>query len=139
MKKDKKVIAAELAVKAKREEIEQTQERVKLLESELKGLIQSVRHAQAEIDKLLPSCKLVTKDWYGGNVKSVEKVAILRRTKTGRLVVKRIGDTSEGCEYVFKYCEYSGCFKPLERPHRFSDIRALAGVPDEFMPKRDAI
>lgn len=135
MKKDKTVIAAELAVKAKREEIEEVQKTVAMLESELRGLVKSVRYAQEQIDRALPLCKLVTKAWRSGNVKSVEEVAILRQTKTGRLVVKRIGDTFDGCELSFKFSSHSGRFVPVEKSEFASNVRTLEDVPDQLMPK----
>lgn len=135
MKKDKTVIAAEMAVSAKRTEIEEAQKIVSTLESELMELLKNVRHAQEQIDKNLPFCNLVTKSWINQRVKSVEKVSILRQTNTGRLVVKRVGETSESCEHTFKYCKNLGSFVYLGKSRDFSDSRVLEDVPAYLIPK----
>lgn len=135
MKKNAAVIAAELMVDKKKIAVKEAKEQLVIAELELSQSIADVRSAQESADAALPKCKLEFSGYYSGKAVSVVEMVILRQTKTGRLVVRRFGETINGCEEDFKFCEYSGAFIPVARTGASGVVKKLIEVPAKFIPK----
>lgn len=133
MKKPKAVIEAESALVAKAAEVAAAKEALKRLEVERGAAIAAVRHAQTEADAALPQCRLVRVRWRSGNEEDIGRVAVVRRTPGGMLVVRYVGD-ADGSEYKFKWAEYSRKFKQAERGGYTDDTRELRDVPEAYLP-----
>lgn len=134
MKKNPAVAAAEQAKEAVAKELEEARALVRRLESDHGVAIRAVREAQEMADADLPQCRIA--QMRSGVEKNQEearhRVVIVRRTPTGMLVVRSVGDTS-GYEYKFKW---SGrAYVQAEKARGFSFYyNELRDVPAEYMP-----
>lgn len=135
MKKHAAVIAAELVVDEKKLAVKEAKEKLAIAERELAESIAHVRSAQKSADEALPKCKLECRIYYSGNVSSVVDMVILRQTKAGRLVVRGLGNSLDGCEKTFKFCKNSGAFVPVDKQGFSSIVKRLIEVPAKFIPK----
>lgn len=133
MKKPKTVIDAEVAMAAKKAAVSEAREALKRLEAEYGDAVLAVRHAQTEADAKLPQCQIVTVRQYNGKVEALSCGVILRRTPSGMLVVRHVGD-NEGSEFKFKPGGFYGTFRQAENPSHMGDVRELLDVPAEFLP-----
>jgi hypothetical protein len=131
MKKLKTVVDAETALNAKAAEVTAAKDALKRLESELAGAHAAVRQAQADADATLPQCRLVRVRWRSGIEDEGAGVVIVRRTPSGMLVVRYVGDAS-GSEYKFKWAEHSGKYRQADKSSFTSDTRELRDVPAEY-------
>lgn len=137
IKKHSAVIEAESALKAKTEEIEEAKRILRVLETERASAYENVKRAQLEADSELPQCRIVRIGWRSWKEESTRNAVILRKTKSGRLVVRYVGDTS-GTEMQFKLSKYSNAvgsfpFQKVEKMSFASDSIELRDVPDEYM------
>lgn len=132
------VVAAEAARLAKAQELCSAQEAVKRLERELVEAIGAVRAARVAADAGLPKCRMVTLEWRTGRVSSDCEVVIVRKTPTGVLVVRRVGE-DENHTFRFKVrVSVNGVryVQSEKAPSFLSITRELRGVPKEFMPSK---
>lgn len=128
------VVSAEIARDLKLKELEGARESVKRLEREWIESAAAVRDAQTLADASLPQCEMVYRKWPSGREESAGRVVIIKRTPTGILVTRRIGDTARG-EHRFKWAEYSGRYVQAEKATWASDRRELRDVPAEYTPE----
>lgn len=138
MKKPAAVAAAEealkKALKTKANELASAKEAVQRLEREYADAVVAVRKASEEADSDLPQCRLVQVRWLNAKEEDMGRAAILRKTPSGMLVVRRVGDDS-GQEYRFKWRKLSGSYTQAEKATSpYSDLRELRDVPTAFMP-----
>ena len=113
MKKPKTVIDAKAALSAKAAEVTAAKDALKRLEAEYGAAHMAVRQAQTDADASLPQCRLVRLRWRSDKDENVARVVILRRTPSGMLVVRYVGEP-DGSEYKFKWAEYSQRFRQAE-------------------------
>ncbi len=85
-------------------------------------------------DETLPQCKMVSVGW-AGNEKDDGRVAILKMTPNGQLVVRRVGDRDGN--YRFRLDKYTGRWLQAEKSGRFSVNRELRDVPAEYLPQTE--
>lgn len=136
MKKPKSVRDAEAAANAKKAELDATREVVRCLEKEWFTAMAAVRSARAEADAALPSCRLVRVNWRGGNEEDFGRAVILRRTPSGMLIVRNVGD-SDGEERRFKWVKRAGEFRQ-DKNSFYGSYLVLRDVPAEYLPKSQA-
>lgn len=138
MKKPEAVSAAEAAFEAKRAELEAAKEVVSLLQREFGDAMMSLRTARIEADYALPQCRMVEISRYSDGEKNSSPVVIVRRTPTGMLVVRHVGQAA-GHEWKFKWASYSGKFRQAEKGPSFgSSHRELRDVPADYLPQKAA-
>jgi len=104
------------------------------LESEHSEACKALRQAQIAADAHLPQCRMVNVRWRSGTEEYPSPVVILRRTPSGMLVVRRVGD-HDGSEYRFKPATYGDKYVQVEKSSFRSSLRELRDVPAEYMPK----
>lgn len=132
MKKPKAVIDAEKIAAEKAIQLAAAKGDVCQLEREYSNAVAAIRKAQEDADASLPQCSLVRSSWRSSAEVVDGKVVVVRRTPSGMLVVRRVGD-STGCEYKFKWDRNAEQYRQAEK--RFSsvsDTRALRDVPNEY-------
>lgn len=137
MKKPKAVIEALAALRAKDAEVTAAKEALKRLEAEHGAAYAAVRRAQNEADAAMPQCRLVRVRWRSGNQEDMGRMVILRRTPSGMIVARYVGEP-DGSEYRFKWAEHSGVFRQAEKGTWTSDTRELRDVPAEYLPSAQA-
>jgi hypothetical protein len=133
MKQPKAVAEAIARLQSKKEEFEAAKATLKILEEEMRDADDDVRKAQTEADSAYPQCDLVTVRRFGGKACDPVRVAIIRKTPGGLLVVRRVG-VPDGLQYKFKWAEYSSVFRQSEKTGSYSDCRELRAVPAEYLP-----
>lgn len=132
MKKPKSVADAEAVVAVKVELLAAARDAVKQLEREHGEATAAVRQAQEAADATLPQCRLVRIPWRASKEEDIGRVVIVRKTPSGMLVARRVGDAS-GKEYKFKWAPYAGQYRQAEKRSSFtSDARGLRDVPAEY-------
>lgn len=130
------VAAAEAARSAKAQELCSAQEAVKRLERELVEAVGAVRAARIAADAGLPKCRMVSLAWRTGRVVLDCEVVILRKTPTGVLVVRRVGE-DEKQTFRFKANIFGDRYVQAEKGLGYvSQTRELRGVPKEFQPSK---
>lgn len=130
----KRVAAAVQAKMAKAEELAAAKETVSRLEDEHRAAAAAVREAQEAADALLPQCRMVRKSRRGGQELDIGRVVILRKTPSGMVIVRFVGDSS-GDTYKFKWREVSAVFVQAEKqPAYAGDHRELRDLPAEYAP-----
>jgi hypothetical protein len=77
---------------------------------------------------------MVRAPWKTGKDKDMGMVVIVRRTPSGLLVVRKVGETSRG-EYRFKWSRYNFQYYQEEKGSSFGDLRKLVDVPSAYMPE----
>ncbi len=92
------------------------------------------QEARIKADETLPQCKMVSVGWTG-NEKDDGRVAILKMTPKGQLVVRRVGDRDGN--YRFRLDKYTGSWIQAERFGNFSVKRELRDVPAEYLPQTE--
>ena len=92
------------------------------------------QEARIKADETLQQCKMVSVGWTG-NEKDDGRVAILKMTPKGQLVVRRVG-VRDG-NYRFRLDKYTGRWIQAERYIRFSANRELRDVPAEYLPQTE--
>lgn len=133
MKKSEQLLAAEKAVQAKRQEVDEATQALERIKLEHKAAVDALRAAWAEADKALPQCHMVTSSRMG--VDTAEVKVIVRKTPGGMLVVRSLGD-HDGKEKRFKWATHLGRFLPVDRENPYSSAsRYLIDVPAEYLPK----
>lgn len=132
MKKPKAVIAAEAAEAIKHAELEAAKETVARLEKEWALALAATRAAQTEADAALPQCRMVRVIRHGRGEQDAGRMVILRRTPSGMLVVRYVGESNS--ERKFKWAKFADCFRQAKAFERFDDFYELRDVPTEFMP-----
>lgn len=137
MKKPAPVIEAEKAMKAKADELSAARELVKALELQHFACINAVRVAQEHADADLPQCRLVHIAWRSGKEEGGTRCVLLRKTPTGMLVVRHIGEAS-GYEYRFKWNDRSARFVEAKAASWMAGHSELRDVPSEYMPAQTA-
>lgn len=134
MKKTKEVTAAEEAANKKAAELAAARETVKRLEREHAESIAAVRKAHEDADALLPQCRMVIVHWRSGQEHDIGRVVILRKTPSGIVVVRRVGNPSDAT-YKFKWREHSSRYEQVEKNSWFSyNRRELRDVPSDYLP-----
>ena len=131
MKKTKDLVDAEAAFAAKTGEILAARLHMKRLEIELSESCAAVQKAQADADASLPHCRIVRVRLYGGIESYGYNAVIVRRTPSGMLVVRRIGEKDE---YRFRWRAQSQKFVKVGN---FFNIE-LSDVPAEYLPNCQA-
>lgn len=128
--------AAESARRAKAQELVSAQEAVKRLERELVEAVGAVRAARVAADAGLPKCRMVSLEWRTERVVLDCEVVILRKTPTGVLVVRRVGE-DEKQTFRFKADIFGNNYVQADKEPGFvSRRRELRGVPKEFLPSK---
>lgn len=133
VKKPKTVIDAEAAASAKKAEFDAAKEAMNRLEKEWFQALEAVKAAQAEADAAQPQCRLVRVRWISGNEEDVGRVVIVRRTPSGMLVVRHVGEPDSN-EQRFKWDGYAMKFRHADKNTYISDTRELRDVPSEYLP-----
>lgn len=134
MKKPAAVVAAEEALHDKAKELASAQGVVQQLEREHAEAVTAVRKAHEEADSALPQCRLVRVRWRSGKEEDMWRVVILRKTPSGILVVRRVGEPSGG-DFKFKWRGYSAQFTQAEKKTMtYGDHMELRDVPAEYIP-----
>lgn len=132
------VAAAVQLVSDKKAELGAAHEDVKRLEKEYGEALDGARQAQQDADAALPQCRRVTVSRFSGRESNECRVVILRKTPSGMLVVRRVGDY-DGYEFKFKVNRYSGEYVQAEKTYGYSsDSSELRDVPAEYMPAEEA-
>ena len=104
------------------------------LEEELSSANRAVKQALIEADNNLPQCDMVFISWRSGVETSRYRMAIVRSTPGGKLVVRSVGEP-EGEQYRFKWCEWRNCFVRDEKNSGRTSIQTeLRDVPIEYLP-----
>lgn len=132
------VAAAEAARSAKAQELASAQETVKRLERELAEAFGAVRAARVAADAGLPKCRMVILEWRTGRISSDCEVVIVRKTPTGVLVVRRVGeDVGHTFRFKVRVSVNEVRYVQAEKATTFlSSSRELRGVPKEFQPSK---
>lgn len=136
MKKPPKLLAAiELAETAKRE-LDAAQEAVRQCEQKLNQALRALRTAQVDADGALPQCNMERVFRSSGMTEPVGRVAILRRTPGGLLVVRQVGEP-QGMERQFRWSAHRGVYveKVRQQPFVHSTL-TLFEVPEEYAGPR---
>ena len=135
MKKPKGVTDAENALFAKQAELTDAKETVKTLEAECDAARAAVRKAQTEADALLPQCQVVTIHWRTGNREhNGTRHVIVRRTTSGILVVRSIGDAG-AYQMRFKFDESSRKYRLDGKGSFVTRTLELCDVPADYIPE----
>lgn len=130
----KTVAAAEAAVAEAGLRLGAAREAVRQLELEYSAAVAAAERARVEADDLLPQCRLVRVGWHSGKETEICRVVILRKTPSGLLVVRRVGDGTDD-QSRFKWNEHSNRFVLAEKRGNFTtDNRELRDVPESFLP-----
>lgn len=132
MKKTKDLVDAEAAFAAKKADFDAARLHMKRLEIELSESCAAVRKARADADASLPHCRMVRIRLYGGLESYGDKAVIVRRTPSGMLVVRRVGDADE---YRFRWAAQA---KKFRKVGNFFNIE-LRDVPAEYIPNEDRL
>ena len=132
MKKPKSVIDAEAALIAKIAELAAARDTVSRLEVEHGHAIAADRQAQTDADSALPQCRMVMVGRFSGKDSDMGRVVIVRRTPSGMLVVRGVGD-SNGIEYKFKQSKWSTVYRQAEKTG-YTGCRQLRDLPAEYDP-----
>ncbi len=132
MKKTKDLVDAEAAFAAKKADFDAARLHMKRLEIELSESCAAVRKARADADASLPHCRMVRIRLYGGLESYGDKAVIVRRTPSGMLVVRRIGEKDE---YRFRWRAQTQKFGKVGN---FFKIE-LRDVPAEYIPNEDRL
>ena len=138
--KNKSVQMAKEALAEKELALTKALEAVELAKQEKGEAYTALCKAQMDADSGLPSCDCVSIREYGrGDPVLVARMAILRKTPSGLLVVRRLGEP-DGQLYHFKWSPYSSTYHEKKKRERFySGSRTeLRNVPAEFIPKSEA-
>lgn len=107
---------------------------VKRMEVEVAAARQALRDAMIAADVDLPQCRMVSVQWRSGTEVDTGHVVILKKTPSGTLVARRVGDEG-GAEYRFKWAEHRAKFVQAEKSKFFgSSTRELRDVPAAFLP-----
>lgn len=124
----------ELLQKRHSELLEQV-ERVKDLVHQAHQLVHQARIAA---DEKLPRANVVIQPWRGGASQPGGSVVILRKTPTGRLVVRPVG-LHDAASQTYEWSERNGAFyqKTSRKDWFLYDSKRLTNVPAEFMPAKE--
>ena len=76
------------------------------------------RDAMIAADVDLPQCRMVSVPWRSGTEVDTGHVVILKKTPSGTLVARRVGDEG-GAEYRFKWAEHRAKFVQAEKSKFF--------------------
>lgn len=133
MKRPSAVVAAKAVASSKAAELAAAKEAVRRLEGEYGQAQAAVRSAQVEADAQLPQCDMVAVRRYTGTDGDVSRVVIVRKTASGMLVVRRVGDATAH-EFKFKWWDFGGKFSQAEKVLPYSVRRELRNVPVEYIP-----
>lgn len=117
--------AAHAALAAGREEVTR-------LEAAVAEAQAALGAARIEADKDLPRCTWVTFGWRGTE-QSRHPVVIVRRTPSGRLVVRHVGG-DPAYTSTFQWNERAGVFTEVARRSFTSSYRELRDVPAAYLP-----
>ena len=137
MKKLKTVIAAEAALKAKQNELEQAQLTIQRLGVDLIQARAALKAAQTEADASLPRCRMVAVYSRTGKEEGVGATyVIVRKTLSGLLVVRRPGDDEE-CSAKFKWYEHTESYRESAKRRGYNNyVLELREVPAEYLPTK---
>lgn len=131
--KNPKTPAAVLAAEAKANEAMATlvaaREALKHAESAFNAASTAIREAREEADSTLPQCRMVRIGWWRGEESTVGRAVIIRKTPSGRLVVRLVGSTSER---QFVPMKLSGRYIQIEKRRGFNGHDELCDVPPEY-------
>lgn len=134
MKKHPKIVEAEAAAEKLEKEMLAARQQVERLESEHLSALIAVQKIKEAMDAELPQCRLVRRNKrHFCEVVNLRSVVILRRTPTGRLVVRNVGDTS-GHTITFKFLQHEKIYvEASKRGNSSWSQLELRDVPDSFM------
>ena len=132
MKKPSTVIAAEASLSAKKAEVTAAEDALHRLKAELAWAYAAVTNAQTEADASLPQCRMVSVSRYDHKEDGGARYVILRRTPTGMLVVRRVGDAG-GYESKFKWSARSEVYREVVKHLWGSDSKELRDVPAQYL------
>jgi hypothetical protein len=123
------VIAAQEYKAAKQKELAIAEESIKLLREELSAAYIAARKAQEDDDSKLPQCDIVSVEWRSRKETPAGRAVIMRKTPTGFLIVRRVGEV----DYDFKFkCENGNYVKVEKRSYGYSSTE-LHNIPVEFL------
>lgn len=130
MKDSKAVAAARQKAEAKKAEVEAAEVHLRQLRAEMGTALLAIEEARDADDAHLPQCRMVKVRWRSNGEEEIGRVAIVRKTPGGQLIVRR-----RGAEYRFKWNPYGQEYAQAEKDVFFaSDRRQLRDVPSEFLP-----
>lgn len=136
------VAAARKAAEARRNELAEARETVKRLEEEYAQAAVAVYQAQVKADAALPQCRLVRLRYREEESDGV-RVVILRRTPSGMLVVRPVGQVDgQGRKFKWspKHGGNGGTYTQAERQSSFwSDRTELRDVPVAYLPAQQEV
>jgi len=125
------VIAANELKAEKIKELVIAENAVKVLKDEVSAAYIAARKAQEEDDSKLPQCDMVTVEWRTAKETPAGRVVIMRKTPTGFLIVRRVGEV----DYDFKFKSENGCYVSAEKRSGYAyNTTALRNIPAEFQP-----
>lgn len=133
-KKQTPVAAAEDAVSTRAAELIAAKSEVERLNREHGEALEALRKARGDADASLPQCRLVRIHWRGEKPTDSGMLVILRKTPTGMIVARRVGEPA-GSEYRFKWAAHGRCFRDAAKHGSWmSSSLELRDVPAEYMP-----
>lgn len=132
MKLPAPIAVAEAALKAKAGELAEAKHLVERLEREWAEARVALRAALEEADAGLPQGRMVEMSWRGTQARDLGKVVILRRTPSGLLITRRVGEPDANL-YKFKRTPHSDVFRQAEKSSSMGATRELHDVPSEFL------
>lgn len=141
MKKPKesaKLIAARANVESAQEAFASAGEARRVAQKALEEAYSSLRDAQVEEDASLPQCDLVEVNRYNGNESKPSRMVILKKTPTGMLDVRHVGEPSRvplRFEWEPRHSRF--CIKRSRSSFYSSSRQELRNVPPEFMPTKE--
>jgi hypothetical protein len=123
------VIAANQLKAEKIKALAIAEDAVKVLKDEVSLAYVSARKAQEEDDSKLPQCNMVSVGWRTAKETPAGRVVIVRKTPTGFLIVRRVGEVDSDFKFKFENGDYVSAGRSY-----FSDRTMLRNIPAEFQP-----
>lgn len=128
MKKSAEVAAAEAAEAAAKAAWERAEAAEKEASEAHTAAMIATREARRKADGRLPQCNLVRVSWHSQKIVHAEPVAIVRKTKSGQIVVRRLGDAED----FGRFQHQNGGWFHVNKSSWVGDKWKLRDVPAEF-------